>query len=60
MDFMDTDKSMGDFASEGLVSEDCLTYDLYIPHEKRDNTMGILFFIHGGGFISGDSKSKQR
>ena len=38
----------------GEMSEDCLTLDIYIPRDGRTDR-GILFWIHGGGYISGDS-----
>ena len=39
------------------MAEDCLTFDLYLPSAaKRVSNMGVLFWIHGGGFVTGDSR----
>jgi len=41
-----------------IVTEDCLTMDIYIPNGETgiEGNRGILFWIHGGGYQSGDSK----
>ena len=38
----------------GEMSEDCLTLDIYIP-QNEETDRGILVWIHGGGYVSGDS-----
>lgn len=38
----------------GNVSEDCLTVDIYIPRNSTREQKGILYWIHGGGYQSGD------
>ena len=43
----------------GEISEtDCLTVDIYIPRNspRPKGEQGILFWIHGGGYQTGDSK----
>jgi len=40
--------------ANGNVSEDCLTVDIYIPRNSTREEMGILYWIHGGGYQSGD------
>ena len=40
--------------AKGNVSEDCLTVDIYIPRNSTRQKMGILYWIHGGGYQSGD------
>ena len=44
----------------GEISEDCLTVDIYIPRSSTDdqnlNSKGILIWIHGGGYQTGDAK----
>ena len=40
---------------DGVISEDCLTLDIYIPQSQ--SAKGVLVFIHGGGYYSGDSRS---
>ena len=43
---------------DGLISEDCLTLDIYIPQTQTPK--GILLFIHGGGYYSGDSRMYRK
>ena len=38
------------------ITENCLTMDIYIPNDDDNTERGILFWIHGGGYSSGDSK----
>ena len=40
--------------AKGNVSEDCLTVDIYIPRNSTRAQKGILYWIHGGGYQSGD------
>ena len=40
--------------TKGNVSEDCLTVDIYIPRSSTREQKGILYWIHGGGYQSGD------
>ena len=44
----------------GEISEDCLTVDIYIPRTDDSSTddpnLGIIVWIHGGGFQTGDAK----
>ena len=53
--FEDPSKNLSDFYQEGLISEDCLTMDIYIPQTEAPK--GILLWIHGGGYVSGDSRT---
>ena len=54
-ELLDDSKTLYDFKNEGLISEDCLTMDIYIPADLNEEA-GILFWIHGGGYITGDSR----
>ena len=43
------------------ISENCLTVDIYVPRSLADNKennkdLGIIVWIHGGGFQTGDAK----
>ena len=38
-------------------SEDCLYLNVYRPKVKSDKPLPVLFFIHGGGLITGSSQS---
>ena len=45
-------KSYKELVDLGAVSENCLSLDLYVP--RNVSNMGVLFWIHGGGFSVGD------
>ncbi|XP_076643314.1 esterase E4-like [Halictus rubicundus] len=42
---------------EGNVvgNENCLTLNIYTPKVKRTNLLPVLVFIHGGGYLTGNS-----
>uniref|UniRef100_A0AC34FBK2 Carboxylesterase type B domain-containing protein n=1 Tax=Panagrolaimus sp. ES5 TaxID=591445 RepID=A0AC34FBK2_9BILA len=44
--------------NESLVSEDCLTLNIMRPSAPSKNANGypVMFYIHGGGFITGASR----
>ena len=44
--------------NSGEVSEDCLTVDIYLPRLWMDGQtdLGIIVWIHGGGYQTGDAK----
>jgi carboxylesterase type B len=44
--------------NETLISEDCLTLNILRPSAPSKNANGypVMFFIHGGGFITGSSR----
>ena len=50
---LDTAENVKTMFDEGIISEDCLTMDIYRPAVSEG--AGILFWIHGGGFINGDA-----
>lgn len=43
--------------SGGVISEDCLFLNIYVPQQEPDSHTGhaVMFFIHGGGFTTGGS-----
>jgi para-nitrobenzyl esterase len=43
----------GGVAATNAQSEDCLTLNVYAPLDGKD--LPVMFWIHGGGFISGGS-----
>ena len=49
-------QNVADEERSGTVSEDCLTVDIYIPRYSEREAMGILYWIHGGSYVSGDAK----
>ena len=50
---LDTAENVKTMFDEGIITEDCLTMDIYRPAVSEG--AGILFWIHGGGFINGDA-----
>ena len=45
-------KNYKELVDAGVVSENCLSFDLYVP--RNATNVGVLFWIHGGGFSVGD------
>jgi len=39
------------YIEKNMMSEDCLTLDIYRPANLGDRKPGILIWIHGGGFV---------
>jgi carboxylesterase type B len=46
-----TDPSRSNFA----MSEDCLTVNIWTPSIRSDAPLPVMFWIHGGGFVTGGS-----
>lgn len=41
------------------VSEDCLTLDIIRPSGHQNNSLPVLVWIHGGGYVMGGSADER-